>query len=103
MNRRFEIHPVLIHAALTSRIISVPDCKLQSGEYSHEIKYNNGISGLVHESGLPAYCVIQIVFPAIFHRAVHCVQYGFTKRLNGGLNGEHADYDRESMVVVKLG
>ena len=60
VNRRFEIHPVLIHAALTSRIISVPDCKLQSGEYSHEIKYNNGISGLVHESGLPAYCVTRL-------------------------------------------
>ena len=60
VNRRFEIHPVLIHAALTSRIISVPDCKLQSGEYSHEIKYNNGISGLVYESGLPAYCVTRL-------------------------------------------
>ena len=85
VNRRFEIHPVLIHAALTSRIISVPDCKLQSGEYSHEIKYNNGISGLVHESGLPAYCVTRLRSLLIFHRAVHCVQHGFTERLKTAL------------------
>ena len=39
-----SVNPVLIHSALTSRIISVPDCNLQSCEYSHEIKYNNGIS-----------------------------------------------------------
>lgn len=39
-----SVNPVLIHTTLTSRIISVSDCKLQSCEYNHEIKHNNGIS-----------------------------------------------------------